>query len=125
MITNYVRSISFLLMICVTFSCSKSSNNKIISCNASYSELGGLQQDGQVEYLAGITGTNGTKIATLQYQDSAGITTVKNPTLPWTKDVNLKKGSPVMISAITNANPGDTIAVSAFADGSQGGASCP
>jgi hypothetical protein len=113
------------IFISVNLSCSKSSNISNVSCNASYSEIGGLQADGPVEYLSDVSGNGGTKISSISYQDSAGTTTVNNPSLPWTKTVNLKKGSGISITAIGNSYEGDTINVSAFANGSQGGASCP
>lgn len=114
------------ILIAFAFSCSKSSkNNNQINCDITYSEDGGLQADGQVQYLAGVTGNGGTKIGTLSYQDSAGITTVQNPSLPWSVYVNLKQGSAVTIKALGVANPGDTIHIAAFADGELAGTSCP
>ena len=114
------------VLITLSFSCSKSSNNNNqTSCDITYSEAGGLQADGQVQYLAGVTGSGGTKIGTLSYQDSAGITTVQNPSLPWSVYVNLKQGSAVTIKALGVANPGDTIHIAAFADGTLAGTSCP
>ena len=113
------------IIIAIAYSCSKSSNDNSVSCNVSFAEIGGLQSDQQVEYIARVSGSGGSKISTITYQDSAGTTTIKNPGVPWTKYVNLKKGSGVMITATGKANQGDTINVGAFADGSFGSTTCP
>jgi hypothetical protein len=122
----YLKNFFVALGLSVSISCSKSSNNNNQnSCDITYSEAGGLQADGQVQYLAGVTGSGGTKIGTLSYQDSAGVTSIQNPSLPWSVYVNLKQGSAVTIKALGVANPGDTIHIAAFADGTLAGTSCP
>jgi hypothetical protein len=121
----YLKIFFLPLIIAVVYSCSKSSNSNSVSCNVSFAEIGGLQADQQVEYLASVSGSGGSKISTISYQDSAGTTTIKNPAIPWTKYVNLKKGSGVMITATGKANQGDTLNVGAFSDGSFGSTTCP
>jgi hypothetical protein len=115
--------LSYLMIICL--SCSKSSNSNSISCEASLASLGSPSSDQQVEYTASVTGTGGTRISSIVYQDSAGMTMIKNPAIPWTKFVNLKKGQGVSITADGNAYPGDTIIVFTYADSSIGNATCP
>ena len=123
---TFTKISTLAVAIALSLSCSKSSkDNNQTGCDITYSESGGLQADGQVQYLAGVTGSNGTKIGTISYQDSAGITSVQNPSLPWSVSVNLKQGSAVTIKALGVANLGDTIHIAAFADGTLAGTACP
>jgi hypothetical protein len=115
--------LSFLMIACI--SCKKTSNTNSISCEASLAAIGSPSSDQQVEYSASVSGTGGTRISSIAYQDSAGITTIKNPAIPWTKYVNLKKGEGISVTADGNAFPGDTILVFSYADGTISNATCP
>jgi len=111
------------LLIAAGFSCSKNSNKNSTSCNFSYTGASQLSGDQQVQYFAGVTGA--ATISNVTYLDSAGNTTVKNQSLPWSVKVNLKKGATTSITANGSAPSGTEINISVYADGSQVGTSCP
>jgi hypothetical protein len=120
----YMKIGFLFLTVALLFSCSKiSSNNNIISCSISYTLSKPLKTDQQVQYIAGISGTGGT-ISSLTYLDSAGNTTVQNPTLPFIKYVNLKKNIYATISAQGTANLGGQLLIYIRADSVQNGTSC-
>ncbi|HEY2350239.1 MAG TPA: hypothetical protein VGH64_14580 [Puia sp.] len=93
------------LIIAATFSCSKSSNSNSGTCTVSTGDTGPLASNTSVPYSASATG--GATISSLTYQDSTGMTTVKNPALPFSKTVNLPGGATVSISATGNAKSGE------------------
>ena len=106
----------------IAISCHKS-NNGPKSCDFAFTDSQALTADGQVTYFAGVSGT-GSTITSVSYQDSAGTTTVTNPTLPWTKTVNLKAGAKASIAAKGSAEKGGSINIAFLADGVQSGQSC-
>lgn len=117
-----IYSLSILLII--LFSCSKSSNNSgPKDCKVALVAPVALSQNQQVEYLAGVSNAGGT-ITSLTYADSTGTTTLSNPTLPWTKFVNMKAGSVPSISFQGTANKGGQINISFVIQGVQTGTDC-
>ncbi len=120
---SFWKILSASALILALFSCSKSSNNNTASCTVTYTDAQPLSLHQGVQYIASVSGTGGS-ISSIAYLDSAGTTTVKNPTLPWSKTVNLQMGSNPTLTAIGTANKGGEINISAFADGIQSGTSC-
>jgi hypothetical protein len=119
-----VKILVLLLIVSVPFSCSKpSANNNMTTCSISYTISKALSKDQQVQYLAGVSGTGGA-ISSVSYLDSAGTTTVQNPLLPLTVNVNLKKGAFASISAKGTANLGGQIIIYIKADSVQNGYAC-
>ena len=120
----YVRIMSLSVIMATVFACSKNSHNNSQSCNVTYTDATPLSADGSVQYLAGVTG--GATISSISFLDSAGTTTVKNPTLPFTRNVNLKQGAAATITAQGSASgSGAQINISIVDEGVQGGTSCP
>jgi hypothetical protein len=117
----YVKIILLFVCMPVAFSCSKSSNSSSSTCTATTGDVSPLSANQQVSY--GATATSGATISTVTYQDSAGMTTVKNPTLPFAKSVNLKSGTLVSITASGTANTGEINVTSS--GNSFNTASCP
>jgi hypothetical protein len=113
---------ALFLFVCTIAACSKNSNNQ--TCDASYTVAAPLTIPQTVEYFASVS-DNGASISSISYLDSAGTTTVKNPSLPFTKFVNLQEGVMVTISATGTANAGSHIDISASADGTMSGTTCP
>jgi hypothetical protein len=109
------------LMIGIALSCSKSSNSNTTTCNVSTGDVGPLTSNMKVTYGASVT--NGATISSVTYQDSAGNTTVKNPTLPFVKSVDLKTGQTVAITATGTPNAGEITVAST--GNSPNTASCP
>jgi hypothetical protein len=110
-----------LVFMAITISCSKSSNSNTSTCTVSTGDVGPLTSSMQVYYAA--TVTNGATISSLTFQDSAGMTTVKNPTLPFGRSVNLQSGMTVAITASGTPNKGE-ISVASTGN-SPNTASCP
>jgi hypothetical protein len=102
---SYIKWASLLLLFTVIFACKKSSNNNSSTCTASTGDTGPLTANKSVPYTASVT--SGATITTLTYQDSTGMTTIKNPPLPFSKTVNLQSGTLVSISASGSANSGE------------------
>ena len=118
------RVLFFLFLTGFLFSCSKISNsNNMITCSFSYTTTKPLSKDQRVQYVAGTAGTGGT-MSSVTYMDSAGITTIQNPTLPFLQYVNLKKGVYPTISAKGTANFGGQLLIYISADSLQSGNSC-
>jgi hypothetical protein len=113
---------ALFLILCTITACSKNSNHQ--TCDASYTVSAPLTVPQTVEYFASVS-DNGASISSISYLDSAGTTTIKNPVLPFTKFVNLQEGVMVTISATGTANPGSQISISASADGTMAGTTCP
>jgi hypothetical protein len=101
----YLKMIFISLLTIVAFSCKKSSNTNNSTCTATTGDTGPLSSNQSVPYTASVTG--GATITSLTYQDSAGMTTIKNPPLPFSKSVNLKSGTTVSISASGSSNSGE------------------
>ena len=121
---SYIKIFVASSLLAVLFSCSKSSDdNSSAACTVIYTDSQPILSDQAVQYNAGVEGKGGT-ITSISYLDSAGTTEVKNPSLPWVKTVNLKKGAMPSITAIGTAYKGGQVNVSAFADGIQSGTSC-
>ena len=80
----YVKMLSLAIILSTSISCSKSSSSTTptTSCNITYTETGGLQADGPVQYAAGIAGSQGTHISTLSYTVDTGTVTLQNPVTP-------------------------------------------
>jgi len=95
----------------------------MITCSISYTVSKPLKIDQQVQYIAGVSGTGGT-ISSISYLDSAGTTTVQNPTIPFIQYVNLKKTVYPTISAKGTANFGGQLLIYISADSVQSGNSC-
>jgi hypothetical protein len=114
------RNLLFLVMTIIT-SCNKSSNSNNSTCNVSTGDLSPLTSNKQVAY--GIEVTNGATVSSVTYQDSAGNTTVNNPILPFVKNVNLKSGQTVSITATGTPNGGEITVAST--GNSPNTASCP
>ena len=93
----YVKILSVSVLIAVSVSCSKSYNNNSSTCTVTTGDAVPLTANQSVAYTASVT--TGATISTLTYQDSAGMTTVNKPSLPFSKSVNLKSGSTASISA--------------------------
>ena len=93
----YVKILSVSMLIAVSVSCSKSYNNSSSTCTATTGDALPLTSNQAVAYTASVT--TGATISTLTYQDSAGMTTVNKPSLPFSKSVNLKTGTTAAISA--------------------------
>jgi len=124
MLLPLVKTSTFLLLIAALCSCSKiSSNNNIITCSFSITTAKPLSKDQSVLYTAGITGTGGT-ISSVTYLDSAGMTTVQNPTIPFNHHVNLKANIYPTISAKGTANLGGQLLIYVTADSIQTGNGC-
>ncbi len=119
---NQVKILSLILLIAIFSSCKKNSSSPR-TCNITYSDPTALTFSQQVEYLAGVSGNGGT-ISSVSYRDSAGITTVNNPPVPFTVFVNLQSGDTVMISAMGTASQGGQINITALVMGVQAGVSC-
>ncbi len=119
---NQVKILLLILLIAIFSSCRKSSSSPR-TCNITYSDPTALTFSQQVEYLAGVSGNGGT-ISSVSYHDSAGITTVSNPPVPFTIFVNLQSGDTVMISAMGTASQGGQINITALVMGVQAGVSC-
>ena len=119
-----LRIVPVLLIAALLFSCSKISNsNNMITCSFGYTTSKPLSKDQQVQYTAGVTGAGGT-ITSVSYLDSAGTTTVQNPTLPFIKLVNLKKNVYPSIGAKGTANLGGQLVIYIGADSLQNGNAC-
>ena len=107
--------------VAISVSCSKSSNSNTSTCTATTGDTGPLTANQAVSYTASVQ--NGATISSVSYQDSAGTTTVKNPSLPFSKTVNLKTGMTVTISASGNSNSGE---IKVISNGNfRNSASCP
>ncbi|HTB25930.1 MAG TPA: hypothetical protein VK711_11210 [Puia sp.] len=118
------KTFILLLFISVPFSCTKSpANNNMTTCSISFTITNPLSKDQQVQYEAVISGAGGT-ISSVSYLDSAGTTTVQNPTLPLIAYANLKKGAFATMSAKGIANLGGQIIIYIKADSVQNGESC-
>jgi hypothetical protein len=102
---NHIKILSAIVMLAVSFSCSKSSNNNTNTCTVTTGDATPLSTNKQVSYTASVTG--GAAIGTLSFQDSAGTTTVNNPTLPFSRSVNLQSGSTASITASGSAGNGN------------------
>jgi hypothetical protein len=114
---------AFVFFLIVT-SCSKSSNSSK-GCDFSNAAPAALDTASQVIYVAGITGSaSGSTITKLSYQDSAGITSITNPTLPWAKIVNLQAGVIPSISAKGTAAKGDTLNIAIAVKGTSSISQC-
>jgi hypothetical protein len=85
--------------------CSKSSSSNTNTCTATTGDALALTSNKSINYAA--NASDGATISYISYQDSAGTTTVKNPTLPFSKTVNLKTGQTVSITASGNPNAGE------------------
>jgi hypothetical protein len=113
-----------LIFLLINSSCSKSSNGSK-ECDLSYSEPTSLTSATPVIYVAGFTGSaSGSSISSLSYQDSAGVTAVSNPVLPWAKLVNLQTGATPSISAKGTAAKGDTLNIAIAINGSATARQC-
>ena len=95
----------------------------MITCSFSYTTTKPLSKDQRVQYVAGTAGTGGT-ISSVTYMDSAGMTTIQNPSLPFIQYVNLKKTVYPTISAKGTANFGGQLLIYISADSVQSGNSC-
>jgi len=95
----------------------------MITCSFSYTTTKPLSKDQRVQYVAGTAGTGGT-ISSVNYMDSAGMTTIQNPSLPYIQYVNLKKNVYPTISAKGTANFGGQLLIYISADSVQSGNSC-
>ena len=116
------KTFILLLFISVPFSCTKKPVN-MTTCSISFTITNPLSKDQQVQYEAVISGAGGT-ISSVSYLDSAGTTTVQNPTLPLIAYANLKKGAFATMSAKGIANLGGQIVIYIKADSVQNGESC-
>jgi hypothetical protein len=120
----YTKILTLSLLITVLFSCSKISNsNNMITCSFSYTTTKPLSKDQRVQYITGTAGTGGT-VTSVTYMDSAGMTTIQNPSLPFIQYVNLKKSVYPTISAKGTANLGGQLLIYISADSVQSGNSC-
>jgi hypothetical protein len=106
---SYVKILSASVLIAISFSCSKSSNNNSNTCTATTGDAVPLTANKMVPYTA--SATTGASITTITYQDSAGMTTVNNPPIPFAKSVNLKAGATASISASANISGSGQITV--------------
>jgi hypothetical protein len=102
---DFVKIATLFILIAATVACSKSSNSNSNTCTASTGDTGPLTSNKSVPYSASVT--SGASISSITYQDSAGMTTVKNPALPFSKTVNLQSGTLVSISASGSAGSGE------------------
>jgi hypothetical protein len=109
MSNNHLKIIGLSAFIAISVACHKSSNSSSSTCTASTGDLGPLPANQSVLYTASATG--GATLTSVTYQDSAGMTTVKNPSSSFSKTVNVKSGSTVDISASGNIISGGTISV--------------
>jgi hypothetical protein len=100
----YVKIIPLSVLLAVAVACSKSSSSNTNTCSATTGDAIPLTSNMRVSYTASVTG--GATIGTISYQDSAGTTTVNNPSLPFSKSVNLKSGSTASITASGSAGSG-------------------
>ncbi len=100
----YIKMVTAVIILAVSFSCSKSSNSNTNTCSATTGDAIPLTSNKQVSYTASITGD--ATIGSVTYQDSAGNTTINNPSLPFSKSVNLKSGSTASITASGSAGNG-------------------
>ncbi len=101
----YIKTACAVVILVISFSCSKSSNSNTNTCTVTTGDAIPLTSNKQVAYTASVTA--GATVSTISYQDSAGNTTVKNPTLPFSVSVNLKAGSTASITASGSAGNGD------------------
>ena len=120
--SRYNRPLAAALFGMIVISCHKSSNGPK-SCVFGLTDGEALSTNEEVIYLAGVSDA-GSTITSVSYLDSAGTTTVMNPTLPWTKTVNLKAGVKASISAKGTADKGGQINISFVVSGVQSGTSC-
>jgi len=95
----------------------------MISCSFAVTTAKPLSKNQSVLYTAGTTGTGGT-ISSITYLDSAGMTTIQNPTLPFNQHVNLKATVYPTISAKGMANFGGQLLIYITADSIQSGNGC-
>ncbi len=100
----YIKMVTAIIILAVSFSCSKSSNSNTNTCTVTTGDAIPLTSNKQVSYTASITGD--ATIGSVTYQDSAGNTTINNPSLPFSKTVNLKSGSTASITASGSAGNG-------------------
>jgi hypothetical protein len=100
-----IKILSAVILIVTAFSCSKSSNNNTNTCTVTTGDAIPLSTSKQVTYTAAVTG--GATISTLSFQDSAGTTTINNPTLPFSRSVNLQSGSTASVTASGSAGNGN------------------
>jgi hypothetical protein len=101
----HVKTLIGGLFITIIVSCSKSSSSNTNTCTVTTGDAIPLTSNKQVSYTASVT--MGATVSYVSYQDSAGITTVNNPTLPFSKSVNLKSGSTASITAYGSAGSGN------------------
>jgi len=95
----------------------------MITCSFAITTAKPTSKDQSVLYTAGITGTGGT-FSSITYLDSAGMTTVQNPTIPVNIHVNLKANVYPTISAKGTANLGGQLLIYITADSLQTGNGC-
>jgi hypothetical protein len=120
----HMKILFYSLLIIVFFSCSKiSPSNNTITCSFSITTTKPLSKNQSVQYTAGITGTGGT-FSSITYLDSAGMTTVQNPTIPFIQHVNLKANVFPTMSAKGTANLGGQLLIYIDADSIQSGNGC-
>ena len=120
----HMKILFYSLLMMVLFSCSKiSSTNNTITCSFSVTTAKPLSKNQSVQYTAGISGTGGT-ISSVTYTDSAGMTTIQNPTIPFIQHVNLKVNVFPTMSAKGIANLGGTLLIYIDADSLQSGNGC-
>jgi hypothetical protein len=117
----HLRIYPVCVAITAAIACSKSSGTSNTTCTAETGDTGPLFSNQPVSYSATVQG--GANITSVSYQDSAGMTTVKNPVLPFSKTVNLRNGQLVSISATGTSTTGE-IKVTSNGN-SPNSASCP
>ncbi len=100
-----IKKLSAIILIMIAVSCSKSSNSNTNTCTVTTGDAIPLTSNKQVSYTASVTMS--ATISYVSYQDSAGTTTINNPTLPFSKSVNLKTGSTASITAYGSAGSGN------------------
>jgi hypothetical protein len=101
----HTKILSVIILIIIAFSCSKSSNSNTNTCTVSTGDAIPLTTAKQVSYTASVTA--GATVSSIIYQDSAGNTTIKNPTLPFAVTVNLTTGATASITASGSAGNGN------------------
>jgi hypothetical protein len=101
---SYAKILSISIILAAGISCSKSSNSSSSTCTASTGDALPLTSNQAVSYTASVT--TGATISTISYQDSAGMTTLNKPSVPFSKTVNLKSGSTASITASGTTNSG-------------------
>jgi hypothetical protein len=103
------KVIVFAALIYLFTDCSKSSSSGNNQCNFSTGSATAAM-GAQVTYSA--TGVGNASLSSVTYQGVSGQVVVRNPSLPWSVNLNFSNGGNVSLSAVGSASSGATITLS-------------